>query len=60
MSHSSQLPAFLAEQHAELLEQWLRVQAGAGRTGDVPAAATRAQSSEFLPLLRDAARAGGV
>ncbi|HEY0779729.1 MAG TPA: STAS domain-containing protein [Gemmatirosa sp.] len=57
MPRRSELPAVLADHHAELLDQWLRAQGAAGAVVD---AAARAQSGEFLSLLRDAAREAGV
>ncbi len=57
MTVRSQLPAVLAEHEAALLDQWLRAQAGGGGALD---AGSRAQSAEFLALLRDAAQTAGV
>ena len=63
MTRSSELPALLAQHESDLLAQWLRAQGGgtsgvtAGTGSDQEA---RAQSREFLGLLREAAGASGV
>lgn len=64
VNRTSEIPAILAQHEAELLSQWVREQAGGAAAGGAAGTSSdqelRAQSREFLTLLREAAAAGGV
>jgi rsbT co-antagonist protein RsbR len=61
-SGAGKIPSLLAAHESELLEQWIDEQkrAGVNRGGVISDAEQRAQSAEFLRLLRRAASSGDV